>query len=696
MVTLRNEGITCCFDETSGQLLTVERGSLTIPFGGLAFDFGCNGEMAVGLLAYESMLDFRTWNLPDIAPTGKPFSLEPEQVQTGEKVVRVSYPMSMGIMQVSYELLDSSVKVDLELTNTSQETLYLNTCGILLSLAQTKGVVFDYPANAPIFHYAVEKLAERKPVQTGLINFATHFALPEGNLNLLFIDPIEKWGCGTFREQDHTCQVYHAGLEMDLAPGASCAVGSLYIQPCAPETEHEPDDGNPYLKIRQLVKSLGYAPCTGGITEGVMYSGHPAGTMDKDFPLKDDLYAYAKGLPALKEMGVDHIWLLPVFDHTEEGVYHSNDQSVIHERYGGEDGCRYFCDLAHDLGMTILFDYVPHGPVPEYPLVAEHPDWPGKRRDGTLQEEWDCVSMDYNHPGYQEYTSELVHDHVRRFGIDGARIDCAMGGLSNWRPYRGNRPSGNSVLAGVHITESIRNGFLRGGEPSFILPENFNPLPNYYHCTDLFYGMNLYRAFVELEHLLKEKPAQYVAHLTDFLEREAWTTPPDYHKMRFLDNHDTVSWVWQSARAVDCYGPAAARALFALISLIDGVPMIYQGDEDPSIYGGTGENLVPFFTKLFHDRRNFIPAKSNQTTYLHTGTPVMAFIREPRETPVPEPCDRYATMGSGRVLVLINLSGEAKNFDLTGYAAELLTWGGGSEAAKPGVVPAYGYQMYQL
>ena len=77
-----------------------------------------------------------------------------------------------------------------------------------------------------------------------------------------------------------------------------------------------------------------------------------------------DLFEYAQHLPALKEMGVDHIWLLPVFDHNEEGVYHSNDQSVIDERYGGEEGCRYFCDKAHELGMTVLFDYVPHGPAP--------------------------------------------------------------------------------------------------------------------------------------------------------------------------------------------------------------------------------------------------------------------------------------------------------------------------------------------
>ncbi|MCQ2771515.1 MAG: alpha-amylase family glycosyl hydrolase, partial [Clostridia bacterium] len=214
------------------------------------------------------------------------------------------------------------------------------------------------------------------------------------------------------------------------------------------------------------------------------------------------------------------------------------------------------------------------------------------------------------------------------------------------------RPSGNSVLAGVHITESIRNGFLRGGKESFILPENFNPLPNYYHCTDIFYGMNMYRALVDLESYLANDPAYYVENMVDFLERESWLTPDNYHKMRFLGNHDTVSWVWQCGRAVNIYGVGGAKALFAMISLIDGVPMIYQGDEDSSIIGENTEKLTDFFTDLFHARKKYIPRGSNKTSYLHTGTPVMAFYRETayvEDKP-------YQTEGTERVLVLINMS----------------------------------------
>jgi glycosidase len=264
-----------------------------------------------------------------------------------------------------------------------------------------------------------------------------------------------------------------------------------------------------------------------------------------------------------------------------------------------------------------------------------------------------------------------------------------MGGLSNWRPYGDNRPSGNSVLAGVHITEATREGFLRGGKQSFILPENFNPLPNYYHCTDLFYGMNLYRAFVELEGMLHTDPAGFVANLTDFLEREAKITPANYHKLRFLGNHDTVSWVWQAKRAVDCYGVPAAKMLFALISLIDGMPMIYQGDEDPTIYGHDTEDLTAFFTKLFGDRKELLP-RGNLTEYIKTGTPVFAFIRHSQDLPD----SPYATHGEGSILVLINLSGEEQPVPYMGGSTAAQSAPGTAGAADP--LPGYSYRIVKL
>jgi glycosidase len=669
MYELKNNTLSCKFDEANWTLLEVNQDNLKLEFDGFYFDFGCNEKNQTGILQYDSMLNFRTWNLPAIKPTGQGNIPAPVSGKVSDDAITVFYQVNHCLLRVIYRLTNQTLNITMELENQSSDTLYLNTLSFVLKLKRLESVIYDFPGNVPMQHFEPSKMEPYHTVETGLISFAVHTKVPEGDFNLMFIDPVEKWTTGIFHDGSCTNYVFNVGLEADLQPGGKLSVGTMFIQPCR--------EGNPYLQIRDFVDSLGYKPCEGGITEGVMYSCHPSGTMDSNFPLKEDLFQYADYLPVLKKMGIDHVWLLPVFDHDENGVYHSNDQSIIDKRYGGEEGCRYYCNKAHELGMTVLFDYVPHGPAPEFPVARDNPEWPSKKRDGSLQIEWECVSMDYNHPGYQEYTTDLVRDHVRRFGIDGARIDCAMGGLSNWRPYKDNRPSGNSIKSGVNITDAIRNGFLREGKKSFILPENFNPLPLYYHCTDLFYNMNLYRVFDEIENLFATNPSEFVLQLTDFLEREAYVTPVNFHKLRFLGNHDTVSWVFQSRRAVDCYGVGGAKALWAVISLIDGMPMIYQGDEDPGIYLSKGENLTAFFTELFTHRKNLLPKGSNETTYLHTGTPVMAFLR--------------GTV-KNQVFVAINLSSEEQKVDLTAYpSAKSLIEGKEGNMIKP-----YDYHIYKI
>jgi glycosidase len=417
-------------------------------------------------------------------------------------------------------------------------------------------------------------------------------------------------------------------------PGGTITVGKLYLRECESKTQ--------LAEIRKFVETLGFFPPVDGTeNNGVMYSCHPHGTMDTNFKsLKEDLFQFAKRLPGLKKMGIEHLWILPVFDHDEKGVYHSNDQDIIDARYGGEEAARHYGEKARELGINLLYDYVPHGPVPTHPLALNNPSWCAKRRDGGLQIEWDCVSMDYNNEEYLSYIENLVRGHVKRFGVGGARIDCAMGGLSNWRPVAGLRPSASSIRAGVHISGAIRRGFIKEGVKPLNMPENFHPIPPYYAQTDVFYGFNLYRVFCELEPLFKENPGRYCAELTEWLKAENEVLPKNLRKLRFLGNHDTVTWVWQKRRAAAIYGTEGAKALWALISLIDGIPMIYQGDEDPSLYNAEGENLAGFCTELFLVRKK----TSGDIGYIETGTAVFAFKR------------------GEKTLVMVNLSDGEQSF----------------------------------
>lgn len=647
MITLMNANARYDFDGDA-RLLSVKNGDGFIPFQGVAFDFGADGRNITGLLAFNSLLDNRTWELPEIKPDKAFVPPKPHVTQVSGNKLLVSYETSGISTQFSYCLRDDGVlALEASLTNHTKQTVWLNT--FTFAPVLDDAARFYFPANVPHGLYDSGKLEEKKPVCAGLVSFATSVVSgvenAENGFNLLFIDDIEKWSTGVWREGGSTYFASSASLEAELCPDESLQVGTFYIQPCG-QTD------KPHRYIRDFVTALGYHAVTGGRRDGIMYSCHPYGTMDAGFAtLKEDLFRYAERLPALKAMGIDHVWLLPVFDHNEDGVYHSNDQRVIDTRYGGEEGCRYFCEQARNLGMTVLFDYVPHGPAPEHALAKNNPDWCAKKQDGSLQIEWKCVSMDYNHPGYQDYTTALVSDHVRRFGIEGARIDCAMGGLSNWRPYPGHRPSGDSVQSGVNISAAIRRGFVGQGVKPLNMPENFHPIPPYYNCTDVFYGFSLYRVFCELEPLFTSDPVRYAAQLTRWLSAEKETLPEHLCKLRFLGNHDTVSWVWQAKRAVDIYGTEGAKALWAFITLIDGIPMIYQGDEDDSLFGRTGAApLRDYFTELFKKRRETF-GSSDAIRYMETGTALCAFTRGEYE----------------EWLCLVNLGPETEIFDMPLY-----------------------------
>jgi glycosidase len=348
-------------------------------------------------------------------------------------------------------------------------------------------------------------------------------------------------------------------------------------------------------------------------------------------------------------MGFKNIWLLPIFKHTGDNVYEPIDQGVIDPRYGGEEGATAFINKAHELGLRVLFDLVPHGPRPIYPFAKEHDNWISKNKNGENQIEWECVSFDYNNSEYYDYTVNLLAYYASKLGLDGSRIDCSMGGLSNWKPVDGLRPSSSGLAAGINITKAVREGFKKGGVNPILLPENFHPNPAFAEYTDLFYDMPLYRTMFNLNHSSISE-TEYVQTLQHWLDAERKTSVQNQVKLRFLGNHDTVTWTFDAQRAQTLYGVEKAKALWSILSFIDGVPFIYQGDEDPAAYRLEGENLEQFFMDLLAARDKYLPAEYD-TKYLYSDTPVFAFTRS-------------STDKTDTKLVLINVSGSSSYFDL--------------------------------
>lgn len=645
---IRKNGITAVIDSQNGMVTQVKSDKQTIDLDGIIIDVGIHGAYQFGQLGYTSFEELSTWELPIVWPkmNNPMLTYDVDGIDETDNGFIVTITKNSLTISYHYEMLDSALKLSATITTSQKAQQIVNGVGFMV-----KGIdgfdkqysTVEFPGSTPAGKIATYKYPKYSMISTDYASPIIQYNEDDTYLNVLFVNEQEKWSSASYSdENDKQCSIFLSAVEGYLKEGDEMVVGNLYLQLLDPVEDH-------YLAIQNLWDALGYHVPENSINDGPVYSAHPYGTMDTSYFNRLTLQEYAEKLDRIATMGFKNVWLLPIFQHTGDNVYEPIDQGVIDKRYGGEEGAKAFIDKAHQLDLRVLFDLVPHGPRPIYAFAKDHDDWVSKKRNGENQIEWECVSFDYNNPGYYDYTVDLLAYYASEFGLDGARIDCSMGGLSNWEPVEGLRPSSSGLAAGLNITKATREGFFKGGVNPILLPENFHPIPTFAQYTDVFYDMPLFRAMHDFNHSNLSE-VEYVKQLSNWLEAEHKTSVKGQVKLRFLGNHDTVTWTFDAERPQTLYGTEKAKALWSLLSFIDGVPFIYQGDEDPATYNLQGENLEAFFTDILSAREKHLPAHYN-ISYQYTDSAIFAFTR-------------YNEDSSDVKLVLVNLSSSSNTYDL--------------------------------
>ncbi len=341
----------------------------------------------------------------------------------------------------------------------------------------------------------------------------------------------------------------------------------------------------------------------------MIYCGHPGGPPELNYRTYGGFPALRRYLPTLQQMGIDLLWLLPIWEHGDGGkwnLYAPFDHFQVSPLYGTADELKALSKTAGHDGIRLLFDLVPHGPPDFTPLTREHPDWIVRDRAGKPIYEWNQYAFDYALPGWQDYMRRAAERDAREFGAVGARVDCAAGGPPNWNPKTGDRPSRSTLAGAMAMNQAIRDGFLKAGREVVLLPEEYSGANVFNRVADLTYDAQLYFLLMDLQDR-RAAPEEWAERLQGFLHDQQLALPPGALKMRWISNHDTVSWTFQKRRPLVVYGVDKMRALLALCAFIEGVPMLYQGDEDPSVYGGSGPSSVAELSRIYSLRKR-LPA----------------------------------------------------------------------------------------
>jgi len=276
--------------------------------------------------------------------------------------------------------------------------------------------------------------------------------------------------------------------------------------------------------------------------------------------------AFAAHLPRLRDMGVGILWFMPIHPIGEQnrlgslGSYYAvQDYLDVNQEFGTLEDFKDLVDTAHSMGMYVIIDWVANHTAWDNPLTTTHPDWYTKDSYGNFVPpagtDWsDVIDLNYSQQKLRDYMIDAMQFWVEQADIDGFRCDAvSMVPLDFWQ---------------TAITE------LKTVNPDlFMLAEDDGE--QYQDAGfDMSYSWG-YHGFGD--GLLNKvyKDINTANDLWNFLGNEQNAYSQNHYRMHFTSNHDENSWY---GTVFEQFG-AAAEAFAALTSVINGMPLLYSGEE---------------------------------------------------------------------------------------------------------------------
>ena len=275
------------------------------------------------------------------------------------------------------------------------------------------------------------------------------------------------------------------------------------------------------------------------------------------------LRAAAARLEFLRDLGVDAVWLMPIYPIGEKnrkgtlGSYYSiRDYCAVNPELGTMDDFDDFVAEAHRLGMKVLMDWVANHTSRDARWIAGKPaSWYERDASGEPAVPWDwtdTAKLDYANRDVWEAQAAAMEFWIARHAVDGFRCDMAM-----------------LVPIGFWQYAAAR---LRRVKPDlFLLAEAEQRKLFDDGVFDACYGW-------EMHHLLNDVAQQRVrvTALRDWLRADRGRYPRSAMRLAFTSNHDENSWNGSEFARM-----GAARGIMAAFTFVvpGGLPLIYTGQE---------------------------------------------------------------------------------------------------------------------
>jgi maltooligosyltrehalose trehalohydrolase len=319
--------------------------------------------------------------------------------------------------------------------------------------------------------------------------------------------------------------------------------------------------------------------------------------------------AAAERLPWLASVGVSVVEVMPIaefpgaFGWGYDGVFPYAPAHI----YGRPDDVRRFVDRAHQLGLAVILDVVYNHFGPSGCVVRNF----SRSYFSDVQNEWGD-GINFDGPGaapVREFFSENAAYWIAEFHFDGLRLDATQSLHDKSSEHIVAEISRKARLAAgsrsiILIAEDERQQAKQARPPArggYGLDGLWN---DDFHHSAVVAMTGRHEAYYS-DH--RGRPQEFIsAAKYGYLfqgQRYSWQKAPRGSRtdglapsvfVNFLENHDQIANSGDGRRLAERTSPGRLRAMTALLLLLPGTPLLFQGQE----FGST----APFLYFADHER----------------------------------------------------------------------------------------------
>ncbi|CAN5340068.1 hypothetical protein BH23BAC1_BH23BAC1_07270 [soil metagenome] len=340
-----------------------------------------------------------------------------------------------------------------------------------------------------------------------------------------------------------------------------------------------------------------------------------------------------KKLPELKVLGINTVWLQPIFKSSYRGQgYDVVDYFSLNPDFGTESELRYLIATAKTLDMKILFDVVlnhssihhpyaqdrkENGTASHYYDFYQHEDdgrpyssFYTSDEYGFINYFWDeLVNFNYYNEEVQRWMLEVCKYWVKEFDIDGYRFDAIWGVNARMPSFaRRLRTELKSIKPEVLLLAEDKGSVKEVFELGFEAAYDWTADTSWVSQWTWEYEYSESESFTIFKH-------PEVNQRDEMLKEAIFNIGQNFHRqLRFMENNDLP-------RFIAHHGLERTKMAAALMLALPGLPMLYNGQEvgkkghpyatsaifhaDSTILSYDKYDLFPYYQRLIQLRHDY-------------------------------------------------------------------------------------------